>query len=88
MKKETLDLIRDCKEVFKSKAGKSLLKHLLAISHYCTTTYSVNDALTMAFREGRRSIVLDVLKLLEMEELDIHGLIKQLKGESKNNVGQ
>lgn len=84
MKKDSGSLIRDYKAVFETSAGKKVLKHILGISHYCNTTYTANDPTTMAFREGRRSIVLDILKVLDIEDIATYELIKQLKKEGKN----
>ena len=64
---ERLDLVRAYKSTFKSAEGRKVLLDLMKQCHFTTTTLSSN----IEFSEGRRSVVIDILVILEMSEEQI-----------------
>lgn len=53
---------RDYCTVFDSEEGQKVLRNLLARYYFCSTTFSP-DALQMAHDEGKRYVVLDILRI-------------------------
>lgn len=57
--------------------GKGCLYDLLKSCYFTGPTYKPGvSALDLAFAEGRRSVVLDILKILEMSEEDVTKFIR------------
>lgn len=81
-------LIQAYKNIFMSEDGKTVMKDLLAISHFTVSTYSQQgDMYAMAVREGRRSLMLDILKRINLSDVKVVELINELKNKEENNNG-
>ena len=65
-----LDVVRAYKNVFKGEGGPRVLHDLMKSCSFNKSTYS-GDAMQMAHNEGRRSVVLDILYILEKNEASI-----------------
>ncbi len=55
------------KQVFTTDSGKKVLQDLEARSNYRNTTYVQNDSNGTAFEEGKRTVYLHILNMLEEE---------------------
>lgn len=53
------------RSIFATEDGKRVLKDLMQRTHMFGTTFE-GDAIAMAYNEGRRSVVLQILKMLEV----------------------
>jgi len=65
-------LREDYKKVFTTEEGKRVLADLEKTCFFKSTIFVPNDALTMAFNEGNRAVLLHILTILELniEELE------------------
>lgn len=54
------------KAAFTTVHGKRVLQHLIEHYHVMTTVFD-KDPVTMAFLEGQRSVVLDILKIIKQD---------------------
>jgi len=52
-------------QVFSTESGKKVLKDLEARCNYRNTTYVQNDSNGTAFEEGKRTVYLHILNMLE-----------------------
>lgn len=60
--------IKAFKEVFESENGKVVLEYLKKISHFYTSTINASDSFDLShWREGRRSVVIDIENLLKID---------------------
>lgn len=73
-------LIKAYRELFNSDAGKEVLHDLCKSCSVYTTTMDAN-ANEMAYKEGARSVVLRILKTVEIDPFELDRLIK--KGQSE-----
>lgn len=60
--------------LFTSPDGQKVLHHMLAQAGLLETSHTPGDAHDTAFREGRRSMALDVLRMLRWTPGEIHEL--------------
>ncbi len=74
-------LVLAYKSFFDSHDGKVILKHLLQISNFVKTTYNPSEPASLMYNEGRRSIVLDMLRTIELNEVEVLNLIRNIKKE-------
>lgn len=65
-----LDVVRAYKNVFKGQGGPRVLHDLMKSCSFIRSTYS-GDPVQMAHNEGRRSVVLDIIKMLGRDEASI-----------------
>ncbi len=71
-----LDVVRDYKGVFNGVRGKRVLFDLMRSCSFINTTISPDIAI-MAYKEGRRSVVLDIIKITGKKESAILDFFKQ-----------
>jgi len=69
-------IIRAYREVFKSEAGKLVLNDLCKSCHIYTSTMDAN-ANELAYKEGERSVVLRILRTIEIDPFELDRLIKK-----------
>lgn len=72
-----LDVVRAYKTVFNSVDGGRVMYDLMKSCSFTTSTFSQGDALGMAHNEGRRSVLLDIIKVLNKDEADTLEFLKQ-----------
>lgn len=86
-REKKLELVRAYKTVFKSLDGKIVLQDMMKQCNFTDATYShgVND-LSMQIKEGRRSVVLDILKILETSEEEILNIINGRNFEEEEEI--
>lgn len=65
-----LAYIRAYKQFFETDSGRYVLWDMMKQCHFRGTSYSPNPQ-EMAFNEGRRSVILDILKITETDERKI-----------------
>lgn len=68
------DLQDKYKRVFGSPEGKEVLEHILRSCCMTESTFVAGDALTSAHNEGRRSVGIHVLSILEAEQKPQHNI--------------
>jgi hypothetical protein len=68
--------IRAYREIFNTESGKEVLRDLCKSCHIFTTTMDVNANET-AYREGERSVVLRIIKTLNIDPLEYDRLMKR-----------
>jgi hypothetical protein len=74
---QRLVLVKAYKQCFKGAAGKVVLQDLASQCHLITSTYKPKDqAIDMALKEGKRHVICAILGMMEMDTVDIIGLIK------------
>jgi len=71
-----LDHSRAYKTVFGSEQGQLVLEDLAESCSVSTTVFDGNPHI-MSFKEGRRSVILDILKALDMDESAIMDFYRQ-----------
>ena len=69
--------IRLFRKIFKGPEGIEALKYLAQECGAYEQTYVKNDALTTAFNEGRRSMYLLLIKMINQDELTIQRALQQ-----------
>lgn len=74
--KRKVALTMDYKRAFGSEQGKRVLRELMRTHHVMGNSFTgdVND---MIFREGERSVVLRILKILDTDETRMQKLIEE-----------
>lgn len=72
-----LDTVRAYKSVFNGEGGKLVLEDMEKTCFFSKTTYTP-EGHSMAYREGRRSVILDIKKILQKDEAEILKLFKQI----------
>ena len=70
--------VRAYRDVFNSEEGKLVLSDLCKSCHVFHSTFDTNPNETY-YREGERSVVLRILRTLEVDPFELE---KQLKGQS------
>lgn len=78
--KQYLATVQDYKNVFESESGKNILYDLMKSGFFLNATFSDN-IYEMAYREGRRSVILNIIGALNM---DIKTLEKEIRERSTN----
>lgn len=73
-------LVKAYRELFHSDVGKEVLHDLCKSCNVYTSTMDANPH-EMAFKEGARSVVLRILKTIEIDPFELDRLIK--KGQSE-----
>ena len=59
------------KEVFGTDAGKEVLEDIMRFNFVLNTTMQDNDALQIAFNEGRRAVVLAIMNNLQVSPAEL-----------------
>ena len=62
-----LDYIRAYKQFFETESGRFVLWDMMKSCKFRQSTFSAN-AQEMAYNEGRRSVILDIIKITETDE--------------------
>lgn len=68
LKKKSLANLADYKFVFSSPQGEKVLFDLMKMGNMLSTTHMYNDPTTTSYNEGRRAIVLDIIRKLKVNE--------------------
>ena len=74
---EALNRITHYKSCFNSDAGKEVLRDLKEMYHYGKTSFNPCGN-TAAWLEGQRSVILDILKVIETDESEIIGFYQSV----------
>ena len=74
------DVYRDYRAVFQTEQGKRVLWHLISIAHvYDDITERATDSHQAYFKDGRRSLVLEIFRFMNMqpsEDKEIRNITK------------
>lgn len=73
-------LVRAYRELFQSDAGKEVLHDLCKSCHVYHSTMDANSN-EMAYREGERSVVLRILRTIEINPYELDRKIKEYQEE-------
>lgn len=73
---ETFAKVQDYKEVFNTEAGKKVLLDLMREGHVISNTFQ-GDPHEMVYAEGRRSIVLFILQIINTDMATLKERIEQ-----------
>jgi hypothetical protein len=65
--KKQVKLIRIYQRIFNSDEGKQVLYDLMRRSNTLSSSFNGMDYLTMAYNEGRRSIILYILSMIDSD---------------------
>jgi len=65
--KKRVRRVRDYQSIFKTKEGERVLQDLISRYHILGPVMGENS-LEMAFKEGQRNVVLEVLSLINIDE--------------------
>lgn len=71
-----LEILKSYQKVFDSEDGKAVLYDMMKTNGMFSTTFHENPT-TMAYMEGRRSFVADLVELLNKDVTQIHKLMKE-----------
>lgn len=74
--------IKTYQTLFSTHSGKEVLSDLMK-AYYITSTTHSSDPLEMAYKEGQRSVVLSLIRLLKM---DTNAMMKMIDEMEKDNV--
>ena len=77
-----LDIVRAYKTIFETSEGKDVLQDLMKTSFFTKSIFTPEPN-TMAYYEGRRSVVLDILALLDKKEEDILKILERSKNQEE-----
>ena len=80
-----LDAITHLQAVFNTDDGQKVLYELMKSAHILNSTYDPNPY-EMAYREGERSVVLRILKTLNVDPAELLKRIKQGNQQEENYV--
>ena len=67
LQKQTRQAILDFKGTFATEEGERVLKNLSNICHEKDTTFVPDDALSSAFCEGARFVILHIRRVMDMD---------------------
>jgi hypothetical protein len=73
-------VVRAYREVFNSEAGQIVLEDMVKTFHVLNSTYADNQNETY-YREGERSVVIRILKTINVDPFKLQEMIK--KGQSE-----
>ena len=65
------------KDVFDSKSGEEVLRHLMEVGFVTRPTYVPGDSHETAHREGKRQLVLNIVKQVGMDPRRVEELFKE-----------
>lgn len=68
-------------KVFGSVEGKSVLSDLMLNNHVLLGTFD-KDPMVMAFREGQRSVIMDILSKLNIDPIKFAKMYEESQGDS------
>jgi len=68
-------------QVFSTIEGKKILRDLMKGCHFFDTTFT-GDATETAYREGERSVVLRIIKTLDLDPREFDKIIEGKQGDS------
>tara|TARA_R100000458_G_C8253097_1_gene229656 strand:- start:947 stop:1204 length:258 start_codon:yes stop_codon:yes gene_type:complete len=63
--------------VFNTKDGERVLEHLVKVGFVDTTTHTQGDPYDTAYKEGKRSIVISILRFIERDPRELLRLVQQ-----------
>lgn len=69
------------REVAKTTSGKVMIKHLMMTCGLYLKTFNSENPLANAYNEGRRSVILEILSVLNMTDEEVSKLHQQLNNE-------
>ena len=72
----SLDVLKSYQKIFDSEDGKAVLHDMMKTNGMFTSTFNENPH-TMAYLEGRRSFVADLLALLGKDVSKIYATMKE-----------
>lgn len=77
---ESLALIRHYQITFESKEGQKVLNDIISDCGILTATFD-KDPLSLAFNEGKRSVALRLLKILNIDTAKLKTQIQEIEKE-------
>jgi len=63
--------------VFDSPDGERVLEHLIKVGYVDTTVHTPGDSHDTAYKEGKRSIVISILRFIERDPREILRQVQQ-----------
>ena len=63
--------------VFNTKDGERVLEHLVKVGFLDTTVHTPGDPYDTAFKEGKRSIVISILRFIERDPRELLRLVQE-----------
>jgi len=84
--KKRADAIQRYKKVFGSPDGEEVIKDLIKSCGILNPLFS-SDPIIMSYNEGRRSVILDIINLLDFDEKRIYDLTRQVQKERNQDNG-
>lgn len=80
--KNEISLIQSFKNVFSSSEGKKVLLHMAEGCFFNQTTLDINnpDPVLLAFREGQRSSILQILNTVNMPLSELIEELNKMRG--------
>jgi hypothetical protein len=66
---------------FETPAGQAVLRHIAKLGHLFASTYVAGDSHESARREGERRMVLNIVKAVYGEEIDIEKITRDILNE-------
>lgn len=75
--KKHIATIDDYQKVFGSERGKKVLRHMMRISGFLSTSHVNNDPYSTAFNEGMRSMVIQIIKKTKIDIKDLEERLQQ-----------
>lgn len=69
--KKQRNVVKSYKDLFRTETGQLVLNDLMAVGGISRTSFD-SDPLSMAYREGQRSIVLRIMKNVNITEKELN----------------
>ena len=82
LEQQELDRVARYKRLFSDNDGKEVLKDLMSRYNVVQGTYS-QDPYKMYFREGQRSVIMDLIEILDVDVIKYRDLLSEIS-ESQN----
>ena len=72
----------DCQAIFNTDSGKRVLKHLIKSQYVVDPIYNIGQTCCeTANRDGRRSVVLSLIKFINKDASYFHRLLEEIEQE-------
>lgn len=71
--------IQAFKDILNSEAGSIFLEELMKLGYMNQTTFTAGDVNTMLVKEGKRLLVLEILRILNMSDKEAKEIVNKFK---------
>jgi len=76
-------IIQDYKRVFGSVSGKRVLKDLMQIHNFYSSSFSQDSDTLTAFNEGKRDVILRILHHIKVDVDDLMKMIEEMEDDDR-----